>query len=105
MMIGLIVSGTLSEDALDTEFQKLFDEEQNLSAKLTALKIQSRISADTQNSLENIKKEIETAEFRLKDFDDVLVRKLLECVRVVDKTHIQVIFKGGCEVSAEVEKK
>ncbi|MDE6087395.1 MAG: hypothetical protein K2G25_03320 [Oscillospiraceae bacterium] len=69
------------------------------------MKTRSRISADTQDSLKNIKKEIETAEFRLESFDDVLVRKLLECVRVIDKTHIQVIFKGGCEVSAEVEKK
>lgn len=104
-MIGLIACGTIGEDALDTEFEKLFKEEQELSAELTTLQAQNQISTDVKNTVENIKEEIEATEFKLKCFDDVLVRKLLECVRVIDKTHVQVIFKGGCEVSAEVEKK
>lgn len=51
-----------------------------------------------------LEEKIDTAEFRVNEFDDVLVRKLLECVRVVDQNHIQVIFKGSYEICAELEK-
>ena len=33
----------------------------------------------------------------------MLIRKLIECVRVVSKTEITIIFKGGYEVIAEIE--
>lgn len=31
------------------------------------------------------------------------IRKLIECVKVVSKTEILVIFKGGYEVRTEIE--
>ena len=34
----------------------------------------------------------------------MLIRKLIECVKVNSKTEIKIIFKGGYEVTAEVEK-
>ena len=34
----------------------------------------------------------------------MLVRKLIECVRVVCNTEIQIIFKGGKETTVNVEK-
>ena len=41
---------------------------------------------------------------RLTEFDDVLIRKAIECIRVMSKTEIIVIFRGGYEVKVEVEK-
>ncbi|MDE5753783.1 MAG: recombinase family protein, partial [Oscillospiraceae bacterium] len=102
-MIGLIVGGTFGEDALDAEFRKLFDEEQQLCAKLTTLKAQNQNLKNTENDMVELEEKIDTAEFSMKEFDNVLVRKLLECVRVVDQNHIQVIFKGGYEICAVLE--
>ena len=42
--------------------------------------------------------------FELEMFDNVLIRKLIECVKVMSKTEILVIFKGGYEVKAEIEQ-
>lgn len=46
---------------------------------------------------------IEHEKFELETFDNVLIRKLIECVKVLSKTEILVIFKGGYEVKAEIE--
>lgn len=48
--------------------------------------------------------DVENARFELDCFDNVLVRKLIECVRVLSKEKIQMIFKSGYEVTAEMEK-
>ena len=104
-MIALITSGSCDEDTLDTEFAKLYEEETQLSGKLLSLKAQCKISDDTKDKVESTIVEIENSRFQLEAFDDVLIRKLIECVKVISKTEIIIIFKGGYEVKAEVEKK
>lgn len=46
---------------------------------------------------------IEHEKFELETFDNVLIRKLIECIKVLSKTEILVIFKGGYEVRTEIE--
>lgn len=41
--------------------------------------------------------------FELETFDNVLIRKLIECVKVLSKSEILVIFKGGYEVKIDIE--
>ena len=104
-MISLITSGTCDEDTLDSEFAKLYEEETQLSGKLLSLKAQCKVSDDTKDKIESTIAEIENSKFQLEAFDDVLIRKLIECVKVISKTEIIIIFKGGYEVKAEVDKK
>ena len=60
-------------------------------------------SAETQQKLDKITDMIEHEKFELETFDNVLIRKLIECVKVLSKTEILVIFKGGYEVRTEIE--
>lgn len=39
---------------------------------------------------------------RLEFFDNVIIRKLVECIKVKSKTELLIIFKGGVEVQAEM---
>ena len=91
------------EDKLDSEFEKLYKEEQNLSERLAMLKSKNQTSAETQAKLDKIIDMIEHEKFELETFDNVLIRKLIECVKVLSKTEILVIFKGGYEVRKEIE--
>ncbi len=102
-LISLIASGGCDENKLDSEFAKLYQEEQTLNERLEALKSQNRTSAETQSKLNNIMEMIEHEKFELEIFDNVLIRKLIECIKVLSKTEILVIFKGGYEVKAEIE--
>lgn len=103
-MVESIVSGACEEEALYAEFEKLHAEEEELTAKLQSLKEQCRISEEEQRQLEATIEDVENAEFELDCFDNVLVRKLIECIRVMSKEKIQIIFKGGYEVDAVIEK-
>ena len=91
------------EDKLDSEFEKLYEEEQSLSERLAMLKSKNQTSAETQAKLDKIIDMIEHEKFELETFDNVLIRKLIECVKVLSKTEILVIFKGGYEVRTEIE--
>ena len=102
-LISLIATGGCDEDKLDSEFEKLYKEEQNLSERLAMLKSKNQTSAETQAKLDKIIDMIEHEKFELETFDNVLVRKLIECVKVLSKTEILVIFKGGYEVRTEIE--
>lgn len=103
-LISLITSDACEEDKLDSEFAKLYEEETQLSEKLLSLKAQANSDNDTQKKIESTLAEIESEKFELKAFDDVLIRKLIECVKVMSKTELLIIFKGGYEVRAEIEK-
>lgn len=102
-LVLLIASGGCDEDKLDSEFAKLYGEEQQLSERLEMLKSQNKTSAETQKKLDKIMKMIEQEKFELETFDNVLIRKLIECVKVLNKTEILVIFKGGYEVKTEIK--
>ena len=102
-LVNLIASGGCDEDKLDSEFAKLYAEEQGLSERLTMLKSQNKTSEETQAKLDKIMDMIEHEKFELETFDNVLIRKLIECVKILIKTEILVIFKGGYEVRTEIE--
>lgn len=102
-LVNLIASGGCDEDKLDSEFSKLYEEEQQLSGRLEILKSQNKTSAETQAKLDKIMDMIEREKFELETFDNVLIRKLIECIKVLNKTEILVIFKGGYEVATEIE--
>ena len=102
-LVNLIASGGCDEDKLDSEFAKLYAEEQGLSERLTMLKSQNKTSEETQAKLDKIMDMIEHEKFELETFNNVLIRKLIECVKILSKTEILVIFKGGYEVRTEIE--
>jgi len=102
--VELIANGACGADSLDNEFAQLFAEEEKLSEKLLALRSQNHSSTETQSRLENELREIENARFELDRFNDVIIRKVIECIKVLSKTEILIIFKGGFEVKTEIEK-
>ena len=102
-LVNLIASGGCDEDKLDSEFAKLYQEEQQLSERLETLKSQNKTSSETQAKLDKIMDMIENEKFELETFDNVLIRKLIECIKVLNKAEILVIFKGGYEVKIDIE--
>lgn len=102
-LVGLIAAGGCDEDKLDSEFENLYEEEQHLSERLAMLKAQNQTTAETQEKLDKIMELIDNEKFELETFDNVLIRKLIECVKVLSKNEILVIFKGGYEVRTEIE--
>ena len=102
-LVMLIASGGCDEDKLDSEFAKLYGEEQQLNERLEMLKSQNKTSDETQAKLDKIMDMIKHEKFELETLDNVLIRKLIECVKVLSKTEILIVFKGGFEVKIDIE--
>ena len=78
----------------------LYNEEEQLSQKLSLLKAQE--NAKQSELVEEIKTDIDNSTFKLEQYDDVLVRRIVECVKILNKDEISVTFKGGYEVKSEL---
>ena len=102
--ISLIAAGTVNEDSLDVEFKKLYEEEQQLKGRIEELRSNDSINTGPRDSIDRAIQTISEGPTKLTEFDDVIVRKLLECVRVLSKTEIIIVFKGGYEMRMDVEK-
>ncbi len=89
--------------SLTVSLQSFIRKNNSLSERLEMLKSQNKTSQETQAKLDEIMDMIEHEKFELETFDNVLIRKLIECIKVLSKTEILVIFKGGYEVRAEIE--
>ena len=102
--ISLIAAGTMDEEALDEQFQKLYTEEQELNSRLKALEEYNNIDNNKRSRITQALKNIDKSSCELTEYNDMLVRKLIECIKVNSKTEITIIFKGGMEVIVPVEK-
>ena len=102
--ITLIASGTMDEEAMDEQFQMLYAEEQELNSRLKALEENNNIDNNKRSQISKAFQEIDNSSCELTEYNDMLIRKLIECVRVVCNTEIQIIFKGGKETTVTVEK-
>ncbi len=83
---------------------KIHDEEKEINEKLSELQKSIKISEDTQSKIDSAMQTISNENFQLDTFDDVIIRKLIECVRVISNDTVQIIFKGEIEVMAKIEK-
>lgn len=98
--INLIAAGTYDPDYFDDEFAKLYDEEEKLSQKLLSLNAQTVTGSN--ELADTIKADIDSSIFQIEQYDDVLVRKIVEYVKVLSKEEISVTFKGGYEVKIDL---
>lgn len=102
--ISLIASGAIDKAALDEQFQKLYAEEQELNSRLEALEENNSVDTNKKSRIAQALRNIDNSAGELTEYNDMLVRKLIECVKVNSKTEITIIFKGGIETTVAVEK-
>ena len=98
--VNLIATGACAPDSLDDEFARLYSEEEKLSQKLLSLKAQA--NTESNGLSDEIKADIDSSNFQIEQYDDVLVRKVIECVKILSKEEISVIFKGGYKIKSEL---
>jgi len=102
-LVMMIANGACSEDTLDAEFAKIYAEEQELTEQLEQLQEKSKTSVETQQKIDTAMQDIAEEKFQLEVFDNIIIRKVLECVKVLSKEELLVIFKGGVEMKITIE--
>lgn len=103
-LIQLVTTGSTEIEFADDKFKALNEEESYLRSQITTFKTKAENSDDIRLMLKTISDELEKYSGSLLDYDDAAVRKTIECIRVRSKTEIEIVFKGGFEMKAAVEK-
>ena len=98
--VNLTATRACASNSLDDEFSRLYNEEEKLSQKLISLK--AHANTKSNELADEIKDDIDRSNFQIEQYDDVLVRKVIECVKILSKEEISVAFKGGYEIKSKL---
>jgi DNA invertase Pin-like site-specific DNA recombinase len=82
----------------DVQFEKLCSEKAAIKAKLDQIRTDERHEENEQTRLTNVIAEMNKLRHHPIDFDDVIVRQMVECVRVLSKERLLVCFRLGGEM-------
>lgn len=101
-LIKLATEPENSERAM-CDIEKFSEEMKNLREFIESEKLKSAAAESNSEQLNAVLERIENEDFKLKEYDDVAVRQLVERVVVEGKNCIMVRFKGGFEVRKELD--
>jgi hypothetical protein len=91
-----------ADDAFDKEYRIIADKIKELK-KLKAKELKERHLAETyEQRLQDIDGYIKKVNYLKREFDDDLVRRLLQSVRVLNGSKIEIQFQSGIAIKQEV---
>lgn len=103
-LVNLVTTGAVDIESSDDKFKALNGEEKYLRDQIEQLKIKAQTKTDLRLMLKTISDELENYDDSIIKYKETAVRKVVECVKVVSKTEIEITFKGGFDMTVEVEK-
>lgn len=80
------------------EIKNNFEQVKILREKLQIAKISVETDLTINSELERLEKMFADTDVSFNEYDDVIVRRLIECIRVLKENKIIVILKGGFQV-------
>ena len=84
-------------DKYEAEIKKLYDKIKALREQLEIAKSQATKSDSVNREVARIVKLLQKTDADFTEYDDVVVRRLVECIRLVKDEKIIVILKGGMQ--------
>lgn len=103
-LVNLVTTGAVDIESSDDKFKALNGEEKYLRDQIEQLKLKAQTKTDLRLMLKTISDELENYDDSIIKYNETAVRKVVECVNVVSKTEIEITFKGGFDMTVEVEK-
>lgn len=91
-----------SAAAAMTDIQKFSEEMKALREFIKSEKMKQAKTERSNYELDMVLQRLENEDFAIAEYDDVVVRQLIEKITVKDKNTITVTFKGGFEVRREL---
>lgn len=101
----LIKLATVPESAATAmaDIEKFSEEMKALREFVEAEKLKQAKTEESTAEFDMVIKRLENENFAITEYDDVVVRQLIEKITVMDKNTITVTFKGGFEIRKELD--
>ena len=104
-MLALVNESVASGEGIEaheSEFMTLSQELELLKQRITAIQESSAGDSDEQDRLEQIQAIIAEREHNRMEYDDSIVRQMIECIKVYPGGRLEIIFGGGYLVEETV---
>ncbi|MCM1364510.1 MAG: recombinase family protein [Faecalibacterium sp.] len=86
-----------------TEIESLYAKVKALRQQLETLQTDVDMSGSTDIEVKRIAEILEKEDFSFTEFDDIVIRRIVECIRVMGNKSIVIILKGGFEITESLE--
>ncbi len=96
-----VESGTDVESHED-EFKDISEQIEQLRSRINAIQESQREDGDMQERLRQIQNTIDERQHNKDQYDDTIVRQMVECIKVFKDGRLLVIFGGGYEVEVNL---
>ena len=83
----------------EDEFRRIADEIDQLKRRIEAAQEACKGSAAEQERLKEIQATIDSRAASVNEYDDTIVRQMIECIRVYHDGRLEIIFGGGYEIA------
>ena len=100
-MMALVSEAVAEGQSIDDnegEFKEISDEIAQLNNRVSAIKELMTNDENAKNRLESINAKVEELKDGITEYDDTIVRQMIECIKVYDDNKIEVIFGGGTSI-------
>lgn len=105
-MIELINDSVQSGDDMESreaEFKEISDTIALLKSRIATVEDSANTSGSTNERLEKIQKIIAQREQKRFEYDDSIVRQMIECIKVLPEGKLEIIFGGGYVVEESLD--
>ena len=105
-MMALVSEAVAEGQSIDDnegEFKEISDEIVQLNNRVSAIKELMTNDENAKNRLESINAKVEELKDGITEYDDTIVRQMIECIKVYDDNKIEVIFGGGTSIVEELK--
>jgi site-specific DNA recombinase len=105
-MIELINDSVQSGDDMESreaEFKEISDTIALLKSRIATIEDSANTSGSTNERLEKIQKIIAQREQKRFEYDDSIVRQMIECIKVLPEGKLEIIFGGGYVVEESLD--
>jgi DNA invertase Pin-like site-specific DNA recombinase len=105
-MIELINDSVQSGDDMESreaEFKEISDTIALLKSRIATVEDSANTSGSTNERLEQIQKIIAQREQKRFEYDDSIVRQMIECIKVLPEGKLEIIFGGGYAVEESLD--
>lgn len=85
------------------EVEKIFAKVKVLREQLEVLEATSANTNESGSEINRLTDILKTSNFAIEEYDDLIVRRTIECIRVMSNKTIIIIFKGGFEMTESLE--
>ncbi len=87
----------------ESEIRKISEQLCSLREQLEIAHSKALVNDTSEREMDSIKELLKKEDLNFTQYDDILVRRLVECIRVMASNKIIIIFKGGAQVEVEIK--